>query len=158
MLLPVFYITEEPALMYVESYINKVESAATSSLPAINDSCQENLTVEHILIHCAEYFHVGIQCFDVDNLQELFNTVSPDTILGFIQRARLFYILSSQKYTEYLLLVINIVFIPYIFNELYAHIIYDMWFYIYDLRYGFNWHIFMETVYLAVLLFLVNWF
>ena len=43
--------------------------------------------MEHILIHCAEYFHVRIQCFDVDNLQELFNTVSPDTILGFIQRA-----------------------------------------------------------------------
>ena len=36
--------------------------------------------MEHILIHCAEYFHVRIQCFDVDNLQELFNTVSPDTI------------------------------------------------------------------------------
>ena len=36
----------------------------------------------HILIHCAEYFHVRIQCFDVDNLRELFNTVSPDTILG----------------------------------------------------------------------------
>ena len=51
------------------------------------------LTVEHILIHCAEYFHVRIQCFDVDNLQELFNTVSPDTILGFIQRVRIFFIL-----------------------------------------------------------------
>ena len=34
------------------------------------------------------------------------------------------FILSSQKYTEYLLLVINIVFIRYIFNELYAYIIY----------------------------------
>ena len=49
-------------------------------------------TVEHILIHCAEYFHVRIQCFDVDNLRELFYTVSLDTILGFIQRARLYLI------------------------------------------------------------------
>ena len=57
--------------------------------PPVCISCQENLTVEHILIHCAEYFHVRIQCFDIDNLQELFNTVSPDTILRFIQRARL---------------------------------------------------------------------
>ena len=52
-----------------------------------------------------------------------FNTVSPDTILDFIQRARLLSYL-VKKYTEYLLLVINIVFICYIFNELYAHIIY----------------------------------
>ena len=61
--------------------------------PPVCISCQENLTVEHILIHCAEYFHVRIQCFDVDNLQELFNTVSPDTILRFIQRARPFYLI-----------------------------------------------------------------
>ena len=58
--------------------------------PPVCISCQENLTVEHILTHCAEYS----------------------------------FILSSQKYTEYLLLVINIVFIRYIFNELYAYIIY----------------------------------
>ena len=39
--------------------------------PPVCISCQENLTVEHTLIHCAEYFHVRIQCFDVDNLRDL---------------------------------------------------------------------------------------
>ena len=59
--------------------------------PPVCISCQENLTVEHILIHCAEYFHVRYQCFDVNNLGELFRTVSPNIIIQFIQRAGLFY-------------------------------------------------------------------
>ena len=64
--------------------------------PPVCISCQENLTVEHTLIHCAEYFHVRIQCFDVDNLRELFNTVSLDTILSFIQRAGLFSLVKNR--------------------------------------------------------------
>ena len=42
--------------------------------PPLCISCQENLTVEHILIHCAEYF-------DVNNLGELFLTGSPNICL-----------------------------------------------------------------------------
>ena len=37
--------------------------------------------VEHILIHCAEYFDVRYQCFDVNNSGELYHTVSPDLII-----------------------------------------------------------------------------
>ena len=55
--------------------------------PPLCISCQENLTVEHILIHCAEYFDVLYQCFDVNNLGELFLTVSPNIIIHFIRRA-----------------------------------------------------------------------
>ena len=51
------------------------------------------LTVEHILIHCAEYFHVRYQCFDVNNLGELFLTVSPNIIIHFIRRAGLLYLI-----------------------------------------------------------------
>ena len=61
--------------------------------PPVCISGQENLTVEHILIHCAEYFHVRYPCFDVNNLRELFHTVSPDLIIRFIQRAGLFYVI-----------------------------------------------------------------
>ena len=61
--------------------------------PPVCISCQENLTVEHILIHCAQYFHVRYRCFDVNNLGELFRTVYPNIIIQFIQRAVLFYLI-----------------------------------------------------------------
>ena len=61
--------------------------------PATFQCFQENLTVEHILIHCAEYFHVRYQCFDVNNLGELFRTVSPNIIIQFIKRAGLLYLI-----------------------------------------------------------------
>ena len=32
---------------------------------------QDNLTVEHTLTHCAEYFHFRYKCFDIDNFGEL---------------------------------------------------------------------------------------
>ena len=54
--------------------------------PPLCISCQENLTVEHILIHCAEYFDVRYQCFDVNNLGELFLTVFPNIIIHFISK------------------------------------------------------------------------
>ena len=49
--------------------------------------------MEHILIHCAEYFDVRYQCFDVNNLGELFLTVSPNIIIQFIRRAGLLYLI-----------------------------------------------------------------
>ena len=61
--------------------------------PPLCISCQENLTVEHILIQCAEYFHVRYQCFYVNNLGELFLTVSPNIIIHFIRRAGLLYLI-----------------------------------------------------------------
>ena len=38
-------------------------------------SCQERLSVEHILIHCAEYIDIRVSCFNVNTVRELFDTV-----------------------------------------------------------------------------------
>ena len=56
--------------------------------------------MEHILIHCAEYFDVRYQCFDVNNLGELFLTVSPNIIIHFIRKAGLLYLKSGLKSSE----------------------------------------------------------
>jgi ribonuclease HI len=60
--------------------------------PPVCVSCQERLTVEHILIHCAEYVHIRFNYFNVNTLRELFDTVSPELIINFIQRAGLLYL------------------------------------------------------------------
>ena len=88
--------------------------------------------VEHILIHCAEYFHVRYQCFDVNDLGELFHAVSPDLIICFIQRAGLFYNISYDLYAFSVVLFrhyITCAFYGYVFYLLFVfcHIIY--WFY-----------------------------
>ena len=36
-------------------------------------SCQERLSVEHILIHCAEYIDIRDACFNVNTMRELFD-------------------------------------------------------------------------------------
>jgi len=60
--------------------------------PPVCVSCAERLTVEHILIHCAEYVHIRFNYFNVNTLRELFDTVSPELIINFIQRAGLLYL------------------------------------------------------------------
>ena len=48
-------------------------------------SCQEPLTVEHILLHCVEFNHVRPQFFHCNNIRELFDKVSPQKILQFVR-------------------------------------------------------------------------
>ena len=73
-----------PTVQLGHTYITHVYLLAGED-PPVRISCQENVTAGHILIHCAEYFHVRYQCFDVDNLGELVSAVSPDIIIRFIQ-------------------------------------------------------------------------
>jgi len=62
-------------------------------VPPVCVSCQEDLTVEHILIHCAEYVHFRDLYFNVRTLRELFDTVSPESIINFVKRAGLLYLI-----------------------------------------------------------------
>ena len=60
--------------------------------PPVRVSCQERLSVEHILIHCAEYIDIRVSCFNVNTVRELFDTV-PVLIISFIRRAGLLYLI-----------------------------------------------------------------
>jgi len=60
--------------------------------PPVCVSCQEDLTVAHILIDCAEYAHFRHNYFTVATLGELFDTVSPELIITFVCRAGLLYL------------------------------------------------------------------
>ena len=55
--------------------------------------CQERLSVEHILIHCAEYIDIRVSCFNINTVRELFDTVPPVLIISFIRRAGLLYLI-----------------------------------------------------------------
>ena len=61
--------------------------------PPVCIPCQEDLTVAHILIDCAEYAHFRYQYFNVETLGELFDTVAPVLIIKFICRAGLLYLI-----------------------------------------------------------------
>ena len=61
--------------------------------PPVCVSCQERLSVEHILIHCAEYIDIRVSCFTVNTVRELFDTVPPVLIISFIRRAGLLYLI-----------------------------------------------------------------
>ena len=61
--------------------------------PPVCVSCQERLSVEHILIHCAEYIDIRVSCFNVNTVRELFDTVPPVLIISFIRRAGLLYLI-----------------------------------------------------------------
>ena len=56
-------------------------------------SCQERLSVEHILIYCAEYIDIRDSCFNVNTVRELFDTVPHVLIMSFIRRAGLLYLI-----------------------------------------------------------------
>jgi len=53
--------------------------------------CQQPLTIEHILIHCIDFNDSRIQFFNCNNINDLFNTVSPSNIIGFLKDIRLFH-------------------------------------------------------------------
>ena len=61
--------------------------------PPVCVSCQERLSVEHILIHIAEYIDIRVSCFNVNTVRELFDTVPPVLIISFIRRAGLLYLI-----------------------------------------------------------------
>ena len=61
--------------------------------PPVCIPCQEDLTVAHILIDCAEYAHFWYQYFNVKTLRALFDTVAPELIMKFICRAGLLYLI-----------------------------------------------------------------
>ena len=48
-------------------------------------SCQTPLTVEHILLNCAEFMQIRESYYTCDTLAELFSTVPPRTIVEFIK-------------------------------------------------------------------------
>ena len=54
-------------------------------------SCQEPLTVEHIMVHCADYIHIRDNYYTVNNIHELINNVDPKDILGFLREAVRYY-------------------------------------------------------------------
>jgi len=55
-------------------------------------SCQETLTVSHILVDCAEYSHIRERYFEVQTLRELLNDVEPITIINFVREAGLLFL------------------------------------------------------------------
>ena len=56
-------------------------------------SCQEPLTVSHILVHCAEYTHVRQLYFEVQSLQELLDEIEPMLIINFLREAGLLFLI-----------------------------------------------------------------
>ena len=51
---------------------------------------EENLTVEHLLIDCYEFYPVRPRHYYAPDLNYLFNNISPKQILGFLKEVNLF--------------------------------------------------------------------
>ena len=56
-------------------------------------SCQERLTVSHLLVHCSEYIHIRNRFYEVDSVQELMDTVEPSLIIAFLKEAGLYFLI-----------------------------------------------------------------
>ena len=56
-------------------------------------SCQERLTVDHILLHCSEYHHIRVNYYHAETRKELLDNITPDTILNFLREAGLFFLI-----------------------------------------------------------------
>lgn len=54
-------------------------------------SCQETLTVKHILLHCVEFNHIRQHYFNCTDMKELFDQTDPTVILDFIKAIGLLY-------------------------------------------------------------------
>ena len=48
-------------------------------------SCQERLTVSHILVHRAEYIHIRDNHYRINNVKEILNLVNPANIICFFK-------------------------------------------------------------------------
>jgi ribonuclease HI len=53
-------------------------------------ACQCPLTVEHILVSCIDFSHVRLKYFNASSLCEVFNSVEPKLVLGYIKEIGLF--------------------------------------------------------------------
>jgi kelch-like protein 2/3 len=56
-------------------------------------ACVCPMTVEHILIECADFLHIRRKYFTVTSMKQLFDTVNPSKILSFLKEIQLFYLL-----------------------------------------------------------------
>ena len=52
--------------------------------PPVCVGCQERLSMDHILIHCAKYIDIIDIYFNVNTVREPFDTVPPVLIISFI--------------------------------------------------------------------------
>ena len=50
-----------------------------------------SLTVKHILFNCVDFIESGNIHFNVNSFKELFERVSPDSILSYLHEIGLFY-------------------------------------------------------------------
>ena len=46
--------------------------------------------MSHVLVHYAEYVHIRVDYYRVNNLKEMFDLVNPANIIGFFSAAGLF--------------------------------------------------------------------
>ncbi len=53
--------------------------------------CACPLTVQHIMIDCVEFAHIRSRFFDVRNMKDLFDSVTPSTILLYVRAIGLFF-------------------------------------------------------------------
>ena len=56
-------------------------------------SCQEPLTVSHVLVHCSKYCHIREYYFRAQSVQELLNDTEPTLVINFIREAGLLFLL-----------------------------------------------------------------
>jgi len=56
-------------------------------------ACVCPLTVQHILIECADFMHIRRKYFSVPSMRELFEKVSPSKIFSFLKEIELFYLI-----------------------------------------------------------------
>ena len=54
-------------------------------------TCDCAFTIKHILIDCFEFGDIRRQYFDVPEIKTLFDTVSPENIIGFVKEIGLFH-------------------------------------------------------------------
>ena len=52
--------------------------------------CDENLTVEHILLHCWDFYDIRRKHYSAENLKVLFRDVPPDKIFDFLKEINIF--------------------------------------------------------------------
>ncbi len=53
--------------------------------------CDCPLTVQHIMINCVEFAYIRSRCFDVRNMKDLFDSVTPLTILLYVKAIGFFF-------------------------------------------------------------------
>ena len=52
--------------------------------------CDENLTIEHILLHCWDFYDIRRKHYSAENLKVLFRDIPPDKIFDFLREINVF--------------------------------------------------------------------